>query len=87
MGKTALALAAIHHERVVTKYPTRHFIPCDSALTNDVLVAIIALYLGLDISQGSARHVVHHLTIEPPCLLVLDNFVMFEPRSKSFFHC
>ncbi|KAJ7800150.1 hypothetical protein B0H14DRAFT_3786346 [Mycena olivaceomarginata] len=39
-----------------------------------VLVATIASHLGLDASRGSARHIAHHLTMQPPCLLVLDNF-------------
>lgn len=74
MGKTALAVTALHDEQVANKYPTRHFIPCDSAQTNDSLVAIIASHLGLEASRGSERHVVHHLTMQPPALLMLDNF-------------
>ncbi|KAJ7794982.1 P-loop containing nucleoside triphosphate hydrolase protein [Mycena olivaceomarginata] len=74
MGKTSLAVAALHSPKVLDKYPTRHFIPCDSAQTNGVLFATIASHLGLDASRGSARHIAHHLTMQPPCLLVLDNF-------------
>ncbi|KAJ7800138.1 P-loop containing nucleoside triphosphate hydrolase protein, partial [Mycena olivaceomarginata] len=74
MGKTTLAVAALHHPEVVDRYPTRHFIPCDSALTRDSLVATVASNLGLEPSQVSAKYVIHHLAIEPPCLLVLDNF-------------
>ncbi|KAJ7336083.1 hypothetical protein DFH08DRAFT_784229 [Mycena albidolilacea] len=74
MGKTALAITALHDEQVANKYPTRHFIPCDSAQTNDSLVATIASHLGLEASRGSERHVVHHLTMQPPALLMLDNF-------------
>ncbi|KAF8147630.1 hypothetical protein K438DRAFT_1467146, partial [Mycena galopus ATCC 62051] len=73
-GKTALAMAALHHPTVADKYETRYFIPCDSAKTIDSLVATIAAYLGLDIVHGSARHVFHHLSIELPSLLILDNF-------------
>ncbi|KAJ7831321.1 hypothetical protein B0H14DRAFT_2515376 [Mycena olivaceomarginata] len=74
MGKTSLAVAALHSPKVVDKYPTRHFIPCDSAQTNDALVATIASNLGLEVSQGSARHIIHHLTKGSSCLLILDNF-------------
>jgi ABC-type uncharacterized transport system YnjBCD ATPase subunit len=74
MGKTSLAVAALHSPKVVDKYPARHFIPCDSAQTNDALVATIASNLGLEVSQGSARHIIHHLTKGSSCLLILDNF-------------
>ncbi|KAJ7859864.1 hypothetical protein B0H14DRAFT_2746184 [Mycena olivaceomarginata] len=37
MGKTTLAVAALHKSEVVGKYPNRHFIPCDSAQTNESL--------------------------------------------------
>ncbi|KAJ7789839.1 hypothetical protein B0H14DRAFT_3161809 [Mycena olivaceomarginata] len=74
MGKTSLAVTALHNSKVIEKYPTRHFIPCDSVQTNDSLVATIASYLGLETSRGSARHIVHHLSIQPPCLLALDSF-------------
>jgi hypothetical protein len=74
MGKTSLAMAALHSSKVVEKYLTRHFVPCDSAQTNDALVATIASHLGLDITRGTARHIVHHLTNQPPSLLILDNF-------------
>ncbi|KAJ7741606.1 hypothetical protein B0H14DRAFT_473838 [Mycena olivaceomarginata] len=74
MGKTTLAMAALHNEKVITKYTNRHFVPCDSAHTNISLVAAIGSSLGLEATRGSAGHVIHHLTISPPCLLVLDNF-------------
>jgi hypothetical protein len=74
MGKTTLAVAALHNPKVANRYPTRHFIPCDSAATRDSLVATVASNLGLELSQVSAKYVIHHLAIEPPCLLLLDNF-------------
>ncbi|KAF8215040.1 hypothetical protein K438DRAFT_1749140 [Mycena galopus ATCC 62051] len=74
MGKTTLAVAALHSTIVADKYPTRHFIPCDSAHTKDSLVATIASNLGLDSSSRSAKHVIYHLSEGPPCLVVLDNF-------------
>ncbi|KAF8180734.1 hypothetical protein K438DRAFT_1976549 [Mycena galopus ATCC 62051] len=74
MGKTTLAVAALHNPKIVGKYPTRYFISCDSAYTNSSLVAMIASHLGLEPSRGLVRTVVHHLTAEPACLLILDNF-------------
>jgi Cdc6-like AAA superfamily ATPase len=74
MGKTTLAVAALHDTKVADKYPTYHFIPCDSSQTNNSLVGTIASHLGLEASQVSAKHVIHHLTTQPPCLMILDNF-------------
>ncbi|KAJ7796681.1 hypothetical protein B0H14DRAFT_3157858 [Mycena olivaceomarginata] len=76
MGKTALALTALHDTKVVKKYQTSYFVPCDSAHTNDSLVATIASHLGLDSesSRTLGRTVIHHLSTGPRCLLILDNF-------------
>ncbi|KAJ6492138.1 P-loop containing nucleoside triphosphate hydrolase protein, partial [Mycena sanguinolenta] len=74
MGKTTLAVAALHQPRITAKYAARHFVPCDSAHTPESLVATIASHLGLEASRGSINHVVHHLSTGPGCLLVLDNF-------------
>jgi predicted ATPase len=73
MGKTTLAVAALHNPKVADEYPTCHFIPCDSAQTNESLVATVASHLGLDPSRGSIKHIVHYLSREPPCLVILDN--------------
>ncbi|KAF7333355.1 NB-ARC domain-containing protein [Mycena venus] len=74
MGKTTLAMAALHDPKVVKKYSTCYFISCDSAHTSDSLVAIIASNLGLEASRGLASTVIHHLSAGPPCLVILDNF-------------
>ncbi|KAF8180803.1 hypothetical protein K438DRAFT_1197287 [Mycena galopus ATCC 62051] len=73
MGKTTLAMAALHHTNVVEKYTSRYFIPCDSAHTRDALVATFASYLGLESSRGVVRELVHHLSTGPLCLVVFDN--------------
>ncbi|KAJ7328693.1 P-loop containing nucleoside triphosphate hydrolase protein, partial [Mycena albidolilacea] len=73
MGKTTLAVAALHNPKVVDEYPTCYFIPCDSAQTNESLVATVASHLGLDPSRGSTKHIVHYLSRKPPCLVILDN--------------
>ncbi|KAF8207388.1 hypothetical protein K438DRAFT_1962313 [Mycena galopus ATCC 62051] len=74
MGKTTLAVAALHNPGVVDKYPARHFITCDSAHANNSLVAIIASNIGLEASHGSIRHIIHQFSTGPACLVVLDNF-------------
>jgi Cdc6-like AAA superfamily ATPase len=74
MGKTTLAMAALHDSKVIKKYSTCYFVSCDSAHTSDSLVAIIASNLGLEPSRALGRVVIHHLSTGPPCLVVLDNF-------------
>ncbi|KAF7373044.1 NB-ARC domain-containing protein [Mycena sanguinolenta] len=74
MGKTVLAAAALYDSKLADKYPSRHFISCDSAYTSDSLVVAIASNLGLGRSAQSARPVIHHLSTGAPCLMVLDNF-------------
>jgi hypothetical protein len=74
MGKTTLAMAALHHPEVANKYQTRYFISCESAHTRDSLIAIIGSHLGLDTSSTSERAVVGMLSAGQPCLVILDNF-------------
>ncbi|KAJ7808441.1 hypothetical protein B0H14DRAFT_1516155 [Mycena olivaceomarginata] len=74
MGKTTLAIAALHHPNVANKYQTRHFISCESAHTRDSLVATIVSHLDLNTSRTSERAVVALLSAGQPCLLILDNF-------------
>ncbi|KAJ7839329.1 hypothetical protein B0H14DRAFT_2787348 [Mycena olivaceomarginata] len=57
MGKTTLAVAALHHPEVVDKYPTCYFISCDSAGKNESLVAIIGAGLGLEATCATAKHI------------------------------
>ncbi|KAJ7452871.1 P-loop containing nucleoside triphosphate hydrolase protein, partial [Mycena latifolia] len=73
MGKTALAMAALHHTAVVEKYNLRHFISCESANTRVELVSIIGLHLGLEPSKQLSQAIVRHFEGCGPCLFVLDN--------------
>jgi ABC-type glutathione transport system ATPase component len=41
MGKTTLALAALHHADVEKKYVERHFISCESANSAVELISIV----------------------------------------------
>ncbi|KAJ6455176.1 P-loop containing nucleoside triphosphate hydrolase protein, partial [Mycena sanguinolenta] len=74
IGKTALAVAAVHNHKVADRYPSRHFIPCDSAISDDSLVSLTASHLGLDATRSSVNHIIHRLSKGPPCLVILDNF-------------
>ncbi|KAJ7452870.1 hypothetical protein FB451DRAFT_1373979 [Mycena latifolia] len=74
MGKTTLAMAALHHAAMVDKYNLRHFVSCESAATVGDLLLIIGLYLGLETSNQLARAVIRYFEESGPCLLVLDNF-------------
>ncbi|KAJ7362704.1 hypothetical protein DFH08DRAFT_683673, partial [Mycena albidolilacea] len=74
MGKTTLAMAALHHPKVANKYQTRYFISCESAQTRDSLVAIIGSHLGLDTSSTLERAVIALLSAGQSCLMILDNF-------------
>jgi hypothetical protein len=74
MGKTTLAMAALHHAAIIEKYNLRHFISCESANTCADMVAIIGLHLGLEPSSQLSRAILRHLAQCGPCLIVLDNF-------------
>ncbi|KAJ7837740.1 hypothetical protein B0H13DRAFT_2421035 [Mycena leptocephala] len=86
MGKTTLAMAALHHPEIMEKYNLRHFISCESANTCGDLVTNIGLYLGLEPSFRLSNAIVHHFGQCGPCLVVLDNFETpwepFEPRAQ-----
>ncbi|KAJ7452888.1 P-loop containing nucleoside triphosphate hydrolase protein, partial [Mycena latifolia] len=73
MGKTTLAMAALHHAAIVEKYNLRHFISSESANTNVELVSIIGAHLGLEPSRQLSAAIVRHFKGSGPCLLVLDN--------------
>ncbi|KAK6996522.1 AAA domain-containing protein [Favolaschia claudopus] len=74
MGKTSLAIASLHDDQVVGKYPARYFVSCDSAYTVDALVATVASNLDIKPSRGLAKAVVRRLSEGPSCLMILDNF-------------
>ncbi|KAF7354092.1 NB-ARC domain-containing protein [Mycena venus] len=74
MGKTSLAVTALHHSDVEAKFPNRFFIPCHSTVTRSDLVSSIASHVGVAVGPNLARKVVRHLSYGPPVLLILDNF-------------
>ncbi|KAJ7835104.1 P-loop containing nucleoside triphosphate hydrolase protein, partial [Mycena olivaceomarginata] len=74
MGKTTLALAALHHPAILQKYGLVYFISCESAGTCGDLVTTIGLYLGLEPSNQVSKTIMRHFQQCGPCLVVLDNF-------------
>ncbi|KAF7352079.1 NB-ARC domain-containing protein [Mycena venus] len=74
MGKTTLAMAALHDPNILEKYPACYFISCDSSHTSDSLVAVMASNLGIEACPGLAKAIVRHLSAGPRCLMILDNF-------------
>ncbi|KAF7312683.1 NB-ARC domain-containing protein [Mycena indigotica] len=83
MGKTSLAVATLHDEDIVKKYPNRHFIPCDSAFTVSHLTTIIGINLGLEPAFRTRQGIIRHLTEKSSSLLVLDNFeTPWEPQEN-----
>ncbi|KAJ7828977.1 P-loop containing nucleoside triphosphate hydrolase protein, partial [Mycena leptocephala] len=74
MGKTTLAMAALHHPAILEKYNVKHFISSESATTCADLVTNIGLHLGLETSSQLSRAIIRHLEQSEPCLVVLDNF-------------
>jgi hypothetical protein len=74
MGKTTLAVAALHHPIVVEKYAHRHFISCESANSCADLVTTMGLHLGLELSRQLSKTIVQYLGQSASCLVVLDNF-------------
>ncbi|KAJ7262916.1 hypothetical protein C8J57DRAFT_1513156 [Mycena rebaudengoi] len=74
IGKTSLALAALHHEDIIAKYPHRHFISCESANNCSGLIATIGAYLGIEPSRQLSGDIVQYLSERGLTMLILDNF-------------
>ena len=82
MGKTSLALAALHHADVEENYPHHHFVSCESANTAGDLISIVGSYLNLPQSKGLAKAIYGHFLDRGPAILVLDNMeTPWEPLS------
>jgi hypothetical protein len=73
MGKTTLALAALHQADVEGKYPQRHFVSCESANGAGELISIVGLYLNLPQSKELSKAIYGYFLDCGPALLVLDN--------------
>jgi hypothetical protein len=75
IGKTSLALAALHDPRIVLKFPRRYFVSCESVLTVQELLITMASHLGtVAMNRDLKRVILQFLAEGGPCTLVLDNF-------------
>ena len=81
VGKTALALAVLTHERIMSRFgDSRYLVPCESLMSRDALLVAIAKTLSLlhgttfdGYSPRFESHVLSSLGSEE-CILCLDSF-------------
>lgn len=76
IGKSTLALAALHSHDVVLKYSTRqYFISCDSATSLTMLTDVVGKYFGAEEGQKPIKAIIGYFRRHMgPSVLVLDNF-------------
>ncbi|KAJ7624067.1 hypothetical protein DFH06DRAFT_756454 [Mycena polygramma] len=73
MGKTTVAVAALHHSDIEARYSTRYFISCQTLTSDAEILSAIASHIGID-RASSLKRVVQCLKCNSTTLLVLDNF-------------
>ncbi|KAH7098782.1 P-loop containing nucleoside triphosphate hydrolase protein [Auriculariales sp. MPI-PUGE-AT-0066] len=74
IGKTALALAILHNERIKLRCGNnRIFISCEAAVDVDGLLAIFAQTLALPLTGDLLATIAHYFKSRPGSLVVLDN--------------
>ncbi|KAJ7147805.1 hypothetical protein C8R43DRAFT_1195033 [Mycena crocata] len=75
IGKSSLALAVLHHPKVVSRFGTqRYFVSLESSTSALDMFTAIAAYFNVDPTGKVSRAIVCHLCgLSMPCLLVLDN--------------
>jgi hypothetical protein len=82
MGKTTLALAALHSSDVERKYEHRYFVSCESANSASDLISSVGSHLGLEQSKQLSKIIFRHFLGRGPAVLVLDNMeTPWEPGS------
>ncbi|KAJ6484475.1 hypothetical protein C8R47DRAFT_1048627 [Mycena vitilis] len=76
IGKTTLALAALHHPDIIAAFgENRFFVPLESVSAPDDMWWTIAAYFGVEQRGKVAKAVIRHLSaFVGPSVLVLDNF-------------
>ncbi|KAJ7896940.1 P-loop containing nucleoside triphosphate hydrolase protein, partial [Mycena leptocephala] len=84
MGKTSLARAIIHHNKITGRYKQlRFFIACDAAATQVELAALIGAHLGLKPGKDLTHMVIQYFSNSPGSLLILDNLeILWEPTES-----
>jgi hypothetical protein len=73
MGKTSLAIVALHADVVVEKYSYRYFVQCHSTPTCIELASVVADHIGVEKGSNVQKTVASHFMDAPPSLLVLEN--------------
>ncbi|KAJ7759613.1 hypothetical protein B0H16DRAFT_1689004 [Mycena metata] len=84
MGKTSLAGAVLHHKEITTKYQgNQFFVTCDTAPSKAKLAGLIGAHLGMKPAKDLTHAVLHHFSLGPPTLLILDNLeTVWEPAQS-----
>ncbi|KAF7354376.1 NB-ARC domain-containing protein [Mycena venus] len=83
MGKTSLAIMALHHVDVAAKYPDRYFVQCHSIVASSDLLSTLASHLGMQKGSNLLGNIIMHFS-RTPTLLVLDNFeTPWESEARS----
>ncbi|KAJ7264359.1 hypothetical protein C8J57DRAFT_1624963 [Mycena rebaudengoi] len=82
MGKTSLAITALHNLQVEAKYTQQYFVPFHSSPTYTELAATIADHIGLEKGSNMAKNIAHHFAHAPPSLLILNNLHL-APKLKN----
>ncbi|KAJ7258620.1 hypothetical protein C8J57DRAFT_1234216 [Mycena rebaudengoi] len=87
IGKTSLALAALHDARLVLKFPRRYFVSCEGVLSIQDLLLTLSSYLAIVATNRDLKGLILQSLAEGgPCILVLDNFETpweFSEESRS----
>jgi Cdc6-like AAA superfamily ATPase len=84
MGKTSLSKAVLHHPEMASRYDQhRVFVSCDTLSNSIQLASLIGAHIGLKPGKDLTQAVLHHFSIGPPTLLVLDNLeTIWEPEES-----
>ncbi|KAJ6533298.1 hypothetical protein DFH09DRAFT_1284466 [Mycena vulgaris] len=82
MGKTALALAVLHHPDIEVNYSHKHFVSCEAATSAAGLISAVGAHLGVEQSRALSKAIVGYFWDCGPTMLVLDNLeTPWEPLS------
>ncbi|KAJ6555190.1 hypothetical protein DFH09DRAFT_574681 [Mycena vulgaris] len=83
IGKTTLAIAALHDPGVVAAYRHRHFVSCESAHSYAALMISISAHLEIEPSRQVAQGIVQYFAERDSAILVLDNLeTAWEPTES-----
>ena len=86
IGKTTVALAIMHDDRVYERFEDRRFfISCEAAIDTQDAARFLARTLSLEVSKDPLSDIVRHLKAEPRTLIVVDNLetIWINERTRS----